>query len=108
MPRQKHLAEHGRHSMALPMSSASMRGVAVDAVPEILQPQVFVGGMLVVVVIGDGQADHGYLQHVGKHIERHAAAHHGHAPAPARAAALLAAAMTALPTGADRSARKAG
>src|SRR5258708_24751094 len=32
-------------------------GHGFDAVPEVLQAEVFVGGMLVVVVVGDGDAD---------------------------------------------------
>src|SRR5260370_22924218 len=32
-------------------------GHGFDAVPEVLQAEVFVGGVLVVVVVGDGDAD---------------------------------------------------
>ena len=36
---------------------AEERGVNLDSVPEILQPQIFIGGVLVVIVIRDRESD---------------------------------------------------
>ena len=44
------------------------------AVPEVLEAQVLVRRVLVVVVVRDGQAQHGHAEHLGEQVHGHAAA----------------------------------
>src|SRR5512146_3165085 len=50
------------------------RSENINAVPQILQPQVLVGGMLIVVVVGDGYADYRRVLLPFKQVHGHAAA----------------------------------
>ena len=63
--------------MRLPVELGHERRVRIDAIPKILQPQIFVRRMLVVIVIDYGQANDRRAEHVGKHVKRHTAAGHG-------------------------------
>src|SRR5215475_6220390 len=54
------------------------RGHRLDPVPQILQANIFIGAVLVVVVIGDGNTDAWRLQIVSEDIKRDAAAERGH------------------------------
>ena len=43
-----------------------------DAVPKVLEAQVFVRGVLIVIVVGDGEGDHGHVAALLKKIYRQA------------------------------------
>ena len=92
----------------LPVELGHHGGVDMDPVPEIAQAQVFVGRMLVVVVIDDGQADHRYLQTSANTYSGTLPPIMGITTTGADRRLCSAAAMTALPVGADMSVRSAG
>jgi hypothetical protein len=60
----------------LPSQRAHHRRVGFDSVPQVLQSQIFVGGVLIVVVINDRKSNYGNFKNVGEQINRDAATHH--------------------------------
>src|SRR5215468_10119834 len=50
----------------------------LNSVPQILQTNIFIGAVLIVVVIGDGNADAGGLHIISEDVERDASAERGH------------------------------
>src|SRR5262245_60589706 len=54
------------------------RGHRLNSVPQILQTNIFISAVLIVVVIGDGNADAGRLHVIRKDVKRDAASERGH------------------------------
>src|SRR5262249_8340411 len=57
---------------------SQQRGHRINSVPQILQTNIFIGAVLTVVVIGDGDADAGRLHVIREDVKRDAAAERGH------------------------------
>src|SRR5215510_3804997 len=57
---------------------SQQRGHRLNPVPQILQTNIFIGAVLIVVVIGDGNADAGRLHVIREDVKRDTASERGH------------------------------
>src|SRR4030095_4743595 len=57
---------------------SQQRGHRINSVPQILQTDIFIGAVLIVVVIADGNADAGRFHVIREDVKRDAASERGH------------------------------
>src|SRR5207248_1187785 len=77
LARTKKVTLDSRPNLRLPLLHIKQRSHGFHPVPEILQAQVLVGGVLIIVIVGDGYCDGASLRGTFHRSQWHAPSHGG-------------------------------